>query len=165
MTTMVLGGLWHGAAWNFLFWGFFQGMMLVFERLAKILGLDVILKVFGRFKKYVALIIVQYFVFLGWLIFRVSNTQHLFYSMKKYITFDFGGGLSSFLEIVQLYEVPLLFLLLFVAIHTYVFFNRSFVEDIAKKETFYWALFLLIACLALYFLSPANTIAFIYFRF
>jgi D-alanyl-lipoteichoic acid acyltransferase DltB (MBOAT superfamily) len=23
MTTMVLGGLWHGAAWNFVLWGFY----------------------------------------------------------------------------------------------------------------------------------------------
>jgi alginate O-acetyltransferase complex protein AlgI len=28
MTTMVLGGLWHGANWNFLLWGFYQGALL-----------------------------------------------------------------------------------------------------------------------------------------
>ncbi|HBE37095.1 MAG TPA: MBOAT family protein [Cyanobacteria bacterium UBA11368] len=28
MTTMVLGGLWHGAAWNFVLWGFYQGALL-----------------------------------------------------------------------------------------------------------------------------------------
>ncbi|MBW4552589.1 MAG: MBOAT family protein [Aphanocapsa sp. GSE-SYN-MK-11-07L] len=28
MTTMVLGGLWHGAAWNFILWGFYQGSLL-----------------------------------------------------------------------------------------------------------------------------------------
>jgi alginate O-acetyltransferase complex protein AlgI len=28
MITMVLGGLWHGAAWNFVLWGFFQGAIL-----------------------------------------------------------------------------------------------------------------------------------------
>jgi len=25
MLTMTLGGLWHGAAWNFVFWGAYQG--------------------------------------------------------------------------------------------------------------------------------------------
>jgi alginate O-acetyltransferase complex protein AlgI len=29
MTTMVLGGLWHGAGWNFVLWGFLHGMYLV----------------------------------------------------------------------------------------------------------------------------------------
>ncbi len=28
MATMVLGGLWHGAAWNFVLWGFYQGALL-----------------------------------------------------------------------------------------------------------------------------------------
>src|ERR1700747_135047 len=32
MLTMLLGGLWHGAAWTFVIWGGIQGAMLAFER-------------------------------------------------------------------------------------------------------------------------------------
>ena len=32
MFTMVLGGLWHGASWNFLIWGGYQGVLLSIER-------------------------------------------------------------------------------------------------------------------------------------
>ncbi|HEY6876738.1 MAG TPA: MBOAT family O-acyltransferase, partial [Polyangiales bacterium] len=32
MTTMVLGGLWHGASWNFVIWGTLHGLFLVVER-------------------------------------------------------------------------------------------------------------------------------------
>jgi alginate O-acetyltransferase complex protein AlgI len=32
MITMILGGLWHGAAWPFVFWGIYQGMLLVISR-------------------------------------------------------------------------------------------------------------------------------------
>jgi alginate O-acetyltransferase complex protein AlgI len=32
--VMLLGGLWHGAAWTFIAWGAYQGLWLVFERLA-----------------------------------------------------------------------------------------------------------------------------------
>jgi D-alanyl-lipoteichoic acid acyltransferase DltB (MBOAT superfamily) len=31
--TMLLGGLWHGAAWNFVLWGAYQGALLVVHRL------------------------------------------------------------------------------------------------------------------------------------
>lgn len=31
-TVMVLGGLWHGASWNFVIWGTIHGAMLAFER-------------------------------------------------------------------------------------------------------------------------------------
>ena len=33
MITMLLGGLWHGAAWTFVFWGFLHGAYLVLHRL------------------------------------------------------------------------------------------------------------------------------------
>lgn len=33
MITMVLGGLWHGAAWGFILWGFIHGAGLVVENL------------------------------------------------------------------------------------------------------------------------------------
>lgn len=32
MITMVLGGLWHGAAWTFVLWGTFHGAVLAWER-------------------------------------------------------------------------------------------------------------------------------------
>ena len=33
MTVMLLGGLWHGASWNFVIWGAIHGSMLAFERM------------------------------------------------------------------------------------------------------------------------------------
>ncbi len=35
MATMLLGGLWHGAAWNFVIWGGLHGLFLVVERRAR----------------------------------------------------------------------------------------------------------------------------------
>ena len=32
MITMLLGGLWHGAAWTFVLWGAYQGLMLAIGR-------------------------------------------------------------------------------------------------------------------------------------
>ncbi len=32
MAVMLLGGLWHGASWNFVIWGAIHGTMLAFER-------------------------------------------------------------------------------------------------------------------------------------
>jgi alginate O-acetyltransferase complex protein AlgI len=35
MATMLLGGLWHGASWNFVMWGGLHGLMLSVERIAR----------------------------------------------------------------------------------------------------------------------------------
>ena len=39
LVTMVLAGLWHGAAWTFVLWGAYQGLLLVLFRLAALLRL------------------------------------------------------------------------------------------------------------------------------
>jgi alginate O-acetyltransferase complex protein AlgI len=33
MLTMLLGGLWHGASWNFVIWGGYHGVLLSIERM------------------------------------------------------------------------------------------------------------------------------------
>jgi alginate O-acetyltransferase complex protein AlgI len=59
--TMVLGGLWHGAAWTFVLWGAMHGLGLIFEHaFAGRLRLPVWLRWLITFN----------FVVLGWVIFR-----------------------------------------------------------------------------------------------
>lgn len=165
MITMVLGGLWHGAAWNFLFWGFYQGALLAIHKLASSIRLTKIFNIFGLYRKYVTLILTQYFVFLGWLLFRIPDVGHLLYSIKKFVIFDFSQGFTVLLKMLQMYDIPLIFLGLFLIIHAYTFFNRDIIEKIAQKDLFYWSLYLFIMCLSLFFLSPTETIPFIYFQF
>ena len=38
MMTMLLGGLWHGASWNFVIWGALHGAVLVVERMLGVTG-------------------------------------------------------------------------------------------------------------------------------
>lgn len=40
MLTMVLGGLWHGASWNFVLWGFMHGLALIVHKLWTKRGVD-----------------------------------------------------------------------------------------------------------------------------
>jgi alginate O-acetyltransferase complex protein AlgI len=67
MITMVLGGLWHGAAWTFVLWGAFQGAGLVTEHaLGGRIRAPVWLKWFVTF----------HLIVFGWILFR-SETIHL----------------------------------------------------------------------------------------
>ncbi|MEO0465867.1 MAG: MBOAT family O-acyltransferase [Pseudomonadota bacterium] len=66
MTTMVLGGLWHGAAWTFVAWGALQGAGLCLHR-----------ALFGRGTQRIgwvlALALTQGFVLLSWAVFRAES--------------------------------------------------------------------------------------------
>ena len=79
MLTMIIGGLWHGAAWTFVLWGIYQGVLLVGHRLARpwlrrIHPTDPIDRACW---KAVRIIATFHMVCLGWLIFRASRSSRL----------------------------------------------------------------------------------------
>lgn len=73
LITMVLGGLWHGAAWTFVIWGLYQGVALVVARVIAERG-----RALTRSWQHVALGIVMFHVTCyGWLIFRAQSMGQL----------------------------------------------------------------------------------------
>lgn len=65
--TMVLGGLWHGASWNFVIWGAIHGGMLGFERL---FGKD---SWYHRFPKALKVALTFVIVLFTWVFFRAKD--------------------------------------------------------------------------------------------
>ncbi|MDD2331019.1 MAG: MBOAT family protein [Candidatus Cloacimonetes bacterium] len=65
MLTMVLGGLWHGASWNFVFWGTMHGIGLAFDKiwLSFKISQSKVMKVLGT-------IVTFHFVSFCWIFFR-----------------------------------------------------------------------------------------------
>ena len=79
--TMMLGGLWHGAAWNFLMWGTFHGLCLVIERV--LCGRRSYCLYFGsgrlaiRCSYVFSMLFVFIMVSFGWLLFKLSLSETL----------------------------------------------------------------------------------------
>ena len=73
LLTMALGGLWHGASWNFVIWGVFHGAGLVVHRFTKPLreSLPGVVRVYGGW------LLTLVFVMFGWGIFRVHSMADL----------------------------------------------------------------------------------------
>jgi len=67
MATFILGGLWHGAGWTFVFWGFLHGMALVIHRIWKQLGF--------RMNAIFAWFITFNFVNIAWVFFRAQTWE------------------------------------------------------------------------------------------
>ena len=83
LLTMLLGGLWHGAAWKFLAWGALHGGGLAVERM---LEPWIGRRALSPAAKIVATLIVFHFVCLAWIFFRAED----FAVASLYI-----GGLAS----------------------------------------------------------------------
>ncbi len=65
--TMLLGGLWHGAKWNFIVWGGFHGALLAVERWRGKQSL------YAAFPRSVHVGVTFLLVLLSWVLFRASS--------------------------------------------------------------------------------------------
>ena len=77
----MLTGLWHGASWNFIFWGTFYGIALIIEK-----------KAFGgkllRLPAWLGHIYTMIIVVLGWALFYFTD----FTKLKSFFVCAFGGS-------------------------------------------------------------------------
>ena len=72
MLTMLLGGLWHGASWTFVFWGFLHGAGLAVTRAVERIG-DGKQRNAPLFSTPVAVFLTFNYVCLAWVFFRAPT--------------------------------------------------------------------------------------------
>ena len=160
LVVFVLSGIWHGAAWSFLLWGFAHGLLHIVEKVLR----DRIVTKEHRPKwlktSIDVLCIVKTFVLvtLFWVMFRATDFEHLKAIFEAAFT-NFGGG-----EQMSVKPGMWLYLGLFI-LSDLLLFNTRFdhwCEDkpLALRWLVYGLLvFMTIAC------SSVNNFPFIYFQF
>ena len=65
MITFILGGIWHGAGWTFIFWGFLHGFALVIQRFWNSFGIKI--------PSFLAWFITFNFLNFTWIFFRAKE--------------------------------------------------------------------------------------------
>ena len=94
IVTMLLGGLWHGASWNFVLWGGYHGLLLAGERWVR-----------DRFQnlsipQWLRLVLLPLrtaaaflLVMVGWVFFRASSFQDSFAVLKSMFLWESTGAM------------------------------------------------------------------------
>ncbi|WP_339644803.1 MBOAT family O-acyltransferase [uncultured Porticoccus sp.] len=75
MTTMLLGGLWHGAGWNFIIWGGLHGLYLILHQIWQALLSKLSLKTSGSVYSALAWLVTMLCVVVGWVFFRATTFE------------------------------------------------------------------------------------------
>lgn len=103
MITMLLGGLWHGAAWSYMVWGGVHGLALSVERFfqdklnIKGNSFITVLKGFGVFS----------FVTMTWLLFKLPEFRYVLKYLKAIYT-NFGLGRVDIVFYIFIYAIPVI---------------------------------------------------------
>lgn len=154
----VLTGIWHGASWNFLFWGLYFGIILIFE---KWIGLTLL----ARAPRWVRHVYASVLILIGWVLFAFDNLA----TGGTYLAAMFGltgQPLWNNETIYFTYTNVILIALLIVAALPYGRLRRFVAEGLgntgeALQLLWIGALFLL----SVAYLVDATFNPFLYFRF
>ena len=90
--TMLLGGLWHGAAWQFIFWGALHGTGLMVERY---IYHKYNITTLRKITKIILGIFVFHFVSLGWIFFRASSFETALLLIQSIFSWNFSFELLT----------------------------------------------------------------------
>ena len=123
MITMLLGGLWHGAAWNYVLWGFYHGSLLCVHRIWNFirgepasgnvrlapLGAGVAQRRESRLLGAAKIGFFFLFTLYGWLLFRATSIDQVFHFTHLIVAgfgdLDYGAAIPRLSAIIG---IPLL---------------------------------------------------------
>lgn len=158
--VFLASGFWHGASWNFLFWGVFHGFFLVIER-------AFLLKMYGKLTSWITIPINFIVVMIGWVFFRLESFDEACIYVERLFTMK-GGSL----QLVEFDKRVFLMIAVVFSFSTLFGIGRK-LESIFynPNSTSYWnnTLFLIVS-IVLLIISIASITSvgfnpFIYFRF
>jgi len=95
---MALGGLWHGAAWNFVLWGLFHGVLLVLHNVSSPF-IKSITSTFNKPAMYLFKIVSWFVTFhliiLSFVLFRAQSVSDISTALTKMLANPLSDNLSS----------------------------------------------------------------------
>ena len=166
LVVMLLGGLWHGAAWSFVLWGGMHGSWLACERLffkhvKSRIGLFNLNSILARScYQLCGWLITMLVVFLAWIPFRITDYATISSVFSKLFLLTHSEGISQ-----QPHYSVLITLVLFLVVHIPIHllnnqqFQFRFNCNVARISYCFWSL------ICAFILGAADVETFIYFQF
>jgi D-alanyl-lipoteichoic acid acyltransferase DltB (MBOAT superfamily) len=152
IVTFLLGGMWHGAGWTFLFWGALHGGALALHRLWHKMGFVM--------PKLLAWFITFNFINIAWVFFRAKSFEDALRVL---------GGMFGFSGVAPYHGEALWFIMIGFVITLFAYNVREMVEkNILGRATFFVTVLLFVFALLQMFnitISSDRVSEFLYFNF
>ncbi len=149
LIVWALTGLWHGASWNFVIWGLYYGILLIFEKF-------IYVHLQKRLPKVLNVIITFIVVIIGWVFFFSNNMTEA----MSYLKAMFGqsgcshDGMGGFLLLNNWVMIILAW------IPSVIDFKKG-----RKSSPLRWLLCIAVFLITIAFLVSESYNPFLYFRF
>ena len=157
MIVWLLTGLWHGAAWNFIIWGLYFGILLMIEKLF-------LKKILDKLPKIISRIYVLLIVMVSFIIFSGSNTTEILKNLGGLV----GIETTTFVSTESIYYLKSFFVVLVLGIigSSRIPKNIAISDKLKKLTNVLEPIFLLvILVLSTSYIIDSTFNPFLYFRF
>ena len=171
MATFIIGGIWHGAGWTFIFWGFLHGLALVIENIWRKLGF--------KLNSFLAWFVTFNFINITWVFFRAKEWDDAIRVLKAMFTIDnmvlpagladklsfltnYGIGFGMWLEDINANTWTIIYIFMAFII---VSFYKNSNEQLAELQLNYKTLFLSSIAFSVGVLYLTKVSEFLYFNF
>lgn len=168
MLTMLIGGLWHGAAWTFVIWGGLHGSYLIPERRlqnASIAGWTIWRTLAGRISLAIATFLL---VCVTWTFFRAESLAQALVMAKCMMVPDLAPALykngAGWRPVGKWDLFVTLLTMAGMLVSHWLLRNRTLEEAVERLPSFVWAGINAIMLTAI-IMMPGEDRAFIYFQF
>lgn len=159
-------GIWHGASWNFIIWGFWHGLFIVAERM----GID---KFLTKTNKGIQHIYTLLIVIIGWVIFRADNFSYAIDILKRmfYLNTNKTNIIYNLDYFITLKNCIVFILAIILCLPTYHWLSKKIHnKEVTKNKKILYRIIYQTAILSLLFISiilisQGTYNPFIYFRF
>lgn len=155
MITMVLGGLWHGAAWNFVAWGAYHGLILVIYRAIEKRRPTPAVQGSWRVAGSVAFMFVL--TMIGWVCFNSKSLEQIVY-MLTHVGFSTSSETVGFAGKLVFFVAPL------AIVQGVQAYSGNLLELMRMRTVGRWALQTALL-LAIVLFGARQSTEFIYFQF
>ncbi|MDD3324195.1 MAG: MBOAT family protein [Sulfurospirillaceae bacterium] len=170
LATFILGGLWHGAGWTFIFWGTLHGLALMIHRVWKSFGFSM--------NKYLVWFITFNFVNIAWVFFRAKEWDDAIKVIKGMVglngivlpevlrnklsfletyNISFGGAVANVASDIKIVVVMMIVAFVLVV----GFKNTNSLLDAKISKYLYFVVF----CFGICLIKLSGPSEFLYFRF
>lgn len=106
LVVWIISGLWHGANWTFVCWGFFHAILLILYRTIIKLNSNRDEVFIARVQKPISDFVTFIFVTIGWIFFRANSITEAFVYIRNIYLNPFG--LTKGIEYLQLLHLQII---------------------------------------------------------
>lgn len=151
--VFFVSGLWHGAAFTFIVWGIYHGVLMIIEKIG-------LYKLLSKLPKAISLTYTFIIINISWIFFRSETLEYAIHFIKR--VFTIGG--SDFVGLSQFTLNNKFFFMLIIAL-IIVFFPRRIFKNFKYKESIIKPFSIIVLIYSLSIIASGSFKPFIYFNF